>query len=239
MTTHTHLLAALVAAHLMGDFVLQSKRAAENKTRVHVLLRHATLVAALSYLFCGAWIAWEIPAVILVTHAVIDFIKVRSKRDGVSAFAVDQLAHLVVIVVLVQRLSLGPAALYWVRRFGEDVTSALVAAAGLTVTIWVAGVVVEKVTTPFQIQLPRGGDRGFPTGGRTIGQLERTLIFVFMMTHEPGAIGFLIAAKSVLRFGELREGQRKEAEYVIIGTMWSFACGLIAALATRALLERL
>jgi hypothetical protein len=51
---------------------------------------------------------------------------------------------------------------------------------------------------------------------------------------EPGAIGFLIAAKSILRFGELR-AHRKEAEYVIIGTMWSFVCGLLVALAARAL----
>jgi hypothetical protein len=56
--------------------------------------------------------------------------------------------------------------------------------------------------------------------------------------QKPGAIGFLIAAKSILRFGELRD-HRKEAEYVIIGTMWSFACGLVVALATRAVLASL
>ena len=73
-----------------------------------------------------------------------------------------------------------------------------------------------------------------------IGQLERALILLFVLVGEPAAIGFLIAAKSVLRFGEVKEPRnRMEAEYIIIGTLASFLFGLLVAYPTRYLLSLL
>lgn len=70
--------------------------------------------------------------------------------------------------------------------------------------------------------------RGFPDGGAVIGRLERLLIFMFVMSGELGAVGFLIAAKSIFRFGKLTNQQnRLEAEYIIIGTLMSFSVGLL------------
>jgi hypothetical protein len=238
MSVQMHLAVALIAAHLVGDFALQPRRMVERKADPVVLLAHAAIVAALSYGLAGAWIAWQIPVVVFVTHALVDFIKVRSKRHGLGAFTVDQLAHLAVIVGLVRQLDLAPVALHWVGRFGDRTTAALIVVAGAIAVTKVAGVVVGMVIRPLQDQLPAtAADRGFLAGGETVGRLERLLIFVLVLSGETGAIGFLIAAKSLLRFGELRGGLRKEAEYVIIGTMWSFAAGLIVALATRALLR--
>ncbi|MEQ8846374.1 hypothetical protein [Botrimarina sp.] len=69
--------------------------------------------------------------------------------------------------------------------------------------------------------------RGFPDGGAVIGRLERSLIYLFVVGGTPTAIGFLIAAKSVFRFGELSDrANRLEAEYITIGTLMSFAVGL-------------
>ena len=57
---------------------------------------------------------------------------------------------------------------------------------------------------------------------------------------QPSGVGFLIAAKSLLRFGEVREGaNRMEAEYIIIGTLASFLFGLIIAYGTRWILSLL
>lgn len=78
--------------------------------------------------------------------------------------------------------------------------------------------------------------RGFPDGGAVIGRLERLLIYVFVMAGELSAVGFLVAAKGVFRFGELsNQDNRLEAEYIIIGTLASFATGLILSLAWREL----
>ncbi|MBD3335804.1 MAG: DUF3307 domain-containing protein [Candidatus Eisenbacteria bacterium] len=83
--------------------------------------------------------------------------------------------------------------------------------------------------------LPKG--RGFPHGGLVIGRLERALILLFVLTGNPAGIGFLFAAKSILRFGEVRDSQhRMEAEYIIIGTLMSFGYGMLLAYVTRAAL---
>ena len=80
--------------------------------------------------------------------------------------------------------------------------------------------------------------RGFENGGLVIGQLERMMIFVFVLVGQPTAIGFLIAAKSILRFGEIKDHEnRMEAEYIIIGTFMSFAYGIIISFGTKYILD--
>jgi hypothetical protein len=79
---------------------------------------------------------------------------------------------------------------------------------------------------------------GLADGGRVIGLLERGLIFTLVLVGQPAGIGFLIAAKSILRFESTSRDQRA-GEYVIIGTLASFGWALLAAYATLALLATL
>jgi hypothetical protein len=74
---------------------------------------------------------------------------------------------------------------------------------------------------------------GLRNGGAMIGRLERALIFLFLMIGEPAGIGFLIAAKSILRFEEAKK--QPLAEYVLIGTLWSFGLAIALAWATKKL----
>lgn len=62
----------LIAAQLAGDFLLQTAGMVRNKQHLPVLLGHTAVLAGLSYVLCGLWTRWEIPAVILVSHALID-----------------------------------------------------------------------------------------------------------------------------------------------------------------------
>jgi hypothetical protein len=72
---------------------------------------------------------------------------------------------------------------------------------------------------------------GLKNGGRAIGLLERGLIFLLVIVGLPEGIGFLIAAKSVLRFGAVGD-DRAFSEYVIIGTLASFAWAIAASFLT-------
>jgi hypothetical protein len=82
--------------------------------------------------------------------------------------------------------------------------------------------------------------RGFHQGGKVIGQLERNLVFICVIVGLPNAIGFLITAKSIFRFGEIKEHRyRMEAEYIIIGTMMSFSYGIITAYITKFFLNNI
>lgn len=79
--------------------------------------------------------------------------------------------------------------------------------------------------------------RDFADGGKIIGRLERLLIYLFVLSDALGAVDFLIAAKSIFRFGELsNQSNRLEAEYITIGTLMSFAVGLAIALGVQCLL---
>ncbi len=80
--------------------------------------------------------------------------------------------------------------------------------------------------------------RGLPDGGRYIGWLERTLVMLFVLSGYPQGIGFLIATKSILRFGDIKNWhQRAATEYVIIGTFLSFAWAMVIAGLTHQTLQ--
>lgn len=79
---------------------------------------------------------------------------------------------------------------------------------------------------------------GFENGGKVIGYLERLLIFVFIAMGQYAGIGFLVAAKSIFRFGEFKDSEnRMEAEYIIIGTFLSFLYAIVISMFTIWLLH--
>ena len=74
-------------------------------------------------------------------------------------------------------------------------------------------------------------DKSLQNAGNYIGILERLFIFSFILTGHFEAIGFLLAAKSIFRFGDLKEAKdRKLTEYVLIGTLLSFGIALLIGL---------
>ncbi len=74
--------------------------------------------------------------------------------------------------------------------------------------------------------------------GALIGHAERSMVFLFLvLSGRPDAIAFILTAKSLLRFGSRRE--RAETEYVIVGTLVSFAWAVAVSYGTMALLSAL
>ena len=75
-------------------------------------------------------------------------------------------------------------------------------------------------------------------GGKLIGYLERYLIIIFILFQQWECIGFLIAAKTLLRFKEAKAG-RKRAEYVLLGTLLSVFIAILCGVFLLASLIRL
>ncbi len=246
------LLICLITAHALGDFLLQSDSAVGEKKKILVLSRHAFALAALSYLLCGLWGDWRIPTFIFITHGAIDSVKSRRETDDLAGFLLDQAAHLAVIAALAFWTAGGLAAtsLFWVQHLGNHYLMGLTVVTGSVLTIRACGFAIVIAVKPLLEQIQAlnrecrrqnvPGRRGLENGGRIIGQWERALIFVLVLAGYPGGIGWLIAAKSIFRFGELKDPeQRMEAEYIIIGTLMSFVLGAILAFGTRAVLLHL
>lgn len=228
----------LVAGHLLGDFLLQTDLIAQNKKDAGVLVIHVCIVTAVSYLLSGAWLSWQVVAGVFVTHMVIDGIKTASGKDGPKAFLLDQGVHLAALTAIGAYWIPGDAVPYWQTIF-PFYTEGVLLVAGAILCIRVGGFLVGKTVAPFQEAIGNAS-ASLPNAGRLIGQLERALIYLLVLAGEPQGVGFLVAAKSILRFGEVREpGQRKEAEYIIIGTLMSFGWALLIAFATKALLALL
>ena len=120
----------------------------------------------------------------------------------------------------------------------------LILTAGGFLVTYPAGALIDLFLKPFQKQLNKKFRpnslrpvTGLKEGGRIIGYLERLLIYVFILSGQFAGVGFLVAAKSIFRFGELKDSEnRKQAEYIIIGTFTSFLLAIVVSLAAQALL---
>jgi hypothetical protein len=247
MNTYTTLFIPLLTAHLVGDFVLQSSSDVKYKNRWRVLFKHTGMIALLSYIMIGIGRAWTIGLVILISHALLDGIKTRYRRQGLLSFALDQLAHLAVIWMIAavsMMADLMPVPSIWATALGRPYYLSCVVLSGAVISVRAGSILIGFAVQPLLRQLKEAGsiyakepdevsnlmERGFVDGGRIIGQLERALIYLFVLVGQPTAIGFLIAAKSVFRFGELsNRANRMEAEYILIGTLYSFLFGILVA----------
>lgn len=73
--------------------------------------------------------------------------------------------------------------------------------------------------------------------GAPIGYLERTLILTFVLLGQWEAVGFLLTAKSILRFTEIHNAEARQiSEYVLLGTLMSFALSIGIGLLTSRLI---
>jgi len=95
-----------------------------------------------------------------------------------------------------------------------------------------AGVLIGLLTKKWRKEIEAASkDTSLDHAGKWIGVLERLLILTFIYTGQFSSIGFLIAAKSVLRFsGTSNPTHRKQSEYVLIGTLMSFVAAIWTAL---------
>ncbi len=258
------LMVALGSAHVVADYLLQNETIAVNKHRLPVLTVHALGAGAAAYMACGLWRLWWIFALTALSHGLLDWAKLRTTRPRLKSFLLDQAAHLTVVVCLaLAAAEAASSTSVWPQL--SDVgrhylLRSLVLAAGILMAGKVGGIVIglwvyphlvwmkrqtrrirrhgsgsEEMTTSGQ-PLTDDDSRGLPQAGRIIGQMERLLIFMMVFSGEPGGIGFLVAAKSIFRFGELRDpSNRMEAEYILIGTLMSFVYGIAVAYGTKVL----
>ncbi len=224
--------AALLLAHAVADFLLQTSGMVATKRSPRTLLLHFAIVLVTAQAALGRVDAWE-PLALAAVHIAIDTVKAYALPNRLASFLADQGAHLLTLAA-VALLSPGLfaggawAAFPWLPGL-------MAAAAGLILATAAGGHAVALLVSPWDRSvLPEG----LPNGGRLIGLLERGIIFLLILVGQPAGIGFLIAAKSVLRF-ETTSKDTRAGEYVIIGTLASFGWAMVAGYATMTLIDLL
>src|SRR5690606_24248779 len=149
----------------------------------------------------------------------------QNEKNKQTWFFVDQLLHLIVIIAV------------W--AFISQITAIEISAsflAGATAFIFLsrpASFVIYQALSHWSGEMAEEGqnEKALPKAGSYIGMLERALVFGFILIGQWGAIGFLMAAKSIFRFGDLtRAKDRKLTEYILIGTFLSFGMAILAGI---------
>jgi hypothetical protein len=235
-------------AHLLTDFIFQTDASVRAKRKVFVLATHGLIAGILSYLFIGVLPGWEFPLGVAITHGLLDAWKLRSQKGTrLRKFVLDQLGHILTLGLFswaaVFKYGENPG--LWIKLFEWPYLLILAVISGSIISIYVVSFLVElsfealgidKVpgsSAVAELEGTQNGDVGIAEGGRIIGYLERGLITLFILAGYPAGIGFLIAAKSVFRFGELTDTSRRwQAEYIIIGTLLSILLGTTFAYLT-------
>lgn len=225
------ILIKLLLAHLCGDFFLQPNSWVVEKEKKKLkslkLYWHVLIHILLVFLVFRSFEVWKMALVIGITHFIIDSIKLIYQREKTKSiwFFIDQFLHLLVILAC------------WINYTQPDFSVLFL----YEQKLWILGIGVLILTSPTSIfikmiivkWIPKsdGKINSLQDAGRFIGILERLLIFLFVCAGHFEAVGFLLAAKSIFRFGDLKEAHDiKLTEYVLIGTLLSFGFALLVSM---------
>lgn len=232
------ILIKLLCAHLCSDFILQTDCINNGKRKSGIkglgyLLLHSVIHACMAYVLVADWSCWLIPLVIFVSHFIIDLIKCKYCKESLSIFLADQFLHIVIIGVL------------WFSLYGDGSVFSYIEN-HCSVKKWLSIMAYILMLRPSSIFLGlflnkwtpvSSNTQSLPNAGQWIGYIERIMILTFVLVGSFEGVGFLLAAKSVFRFGELNKAKEiRTTEYVLIGTFSSFTIAILTGIVIKYLI---
>ncbi len=221
-------------AHIMADYLFQPHHWSVKKSR-KVLTKyhfyHGLIVFIFSWLLSLDPGFWKAALVLTTAHLLLDIIKSYAqtslKQRKNDYFFSDQLIHLVIIIIVAWSYHY-----FYGIQFLVDVSIRTIA----VVTAFVfclkpANILIKHIFIAFSIESPEEmesngngsvEEKSMPMAGKVIGVVERILVLTLILVGQFSAVGFLIAAKSILRFNEYRKN-----EYILVGTLLSFGIAIV------------
>jgi hypothetical protein len=235
------ILIKLIIAHFIGDFLLQPRSWVEDKenrkAKSGKLYLHILIHGLLALLILWDLNYWLLALLLMLSHGIIDILKLYTQKEGNKSkwFLIDQVIHIISILglwVLFVKPEINFASWY------ENINFWVYSVALLFITI-VSGIGMREIMSNWSKALNDKEDESLKNAGKYIGILERLFVFIFVVTGNWEAIGFLLAAKSVFRFGDLKESKdRKLTEYILIGTLLSFGIAIATGMVVLKLIEK-
>jgi hypothetical protein len=225
----------LLLAHLIGDFILQpTSWVLDKENKLHrspYLYLHVLLHGILAFVIIGNTDFFGYAVALALLHGFIDYLKLRFQKNKTKRnwFIIDQLLHLAVLIAISLTYNNQKVDFSFMDNPFWIMITALVLLTKPT------SIIIKNVIS---IWTPESkddkDDDSLQNAGNYIGILERLFVFYFVITGHYEAIGFLLAAKSIFRFGDLKEAKdRKLTEYVLIGTLLSFGIAFLVGLLTN------
>ena len=248
----------LMMGHVLGDFYFQTNKLAEKKktsfgyTIWHCFV-YCIVMFAVLVITTGKLVECILPTLLIgALHLLVDGVKygvqkcVRSNKYELSIFIVDQIIHFGVLFAIscLYTINYNVA---WVPGISEKLLISMQKApvvicafllCGKPVAIIVSLVfglipkTIEKANFE-SVKIIDGSNKENVRIGSWIGILEREIILMLGLLGQYGAIGFVIAAKSLARHSQLNEPAF--AEKYLIGTLLSTFMALLCIMMCKVL----
>ena len=221
----------IVLVHILGDFVLQPQtwvKAKEDKKikapqlYYHIGIHALLLLLILQFNLKDYWLG---VLTIIFSHYSIDLLKIyfQKKNTKRTWFIIDQFLHISILIMVANFYHSFAIPIYTI--FNSQNVLFVISLLGIT---HISSVIIKLIITQWNPENKEDNDDSLAKAGRYIGILERLFVFIFVITNHWEAIGFLLAAKSVFRFGDLTSSKdRKLTEYILIGTLLSFGFAIV------------
>lgn len=243
-------LGLLIIAHVIADFYLQTAGSLKSKASrqfgiaavAHV--RHAashTILTGIALYLAAGFQPYLVGVSLLVgaSHLIIDFCKsyIPKCRGSLWCFCIDQLLHLAVLLSVWAYIFVDFSAVdAQAFRALIDLNLVTLVAAYLLI-LQPTSIVIRFILKPWSTLKGSENNQAesveeLDKAGSLIGILERIIILTLILIDQFTAIGFVLAAKSILRFKE-----EHKHEYVLLGTITSLAIVLVIGLGARFILS--
>ena len=239
------ILLAQFIGHIIADFFTQSEHISRQKQEKgprswHIYI-HAFIVlaASLAMTFTYGFIVYALG--ITIIHFAIDVLKSvierrlkrrKGNRDGsysnLYLFFIDQVLHIATIY--------GVVAIFWTKNHSMPTyldiftTHQLLILTGFLLCVKPSNVIIRICLSSLNLYDQEDNKNDLERAGRWIGTIERIMAVILVMLQQYTAIGFIITAKSVLRYNDSKIGK---AEYVLIGTLLSFSIALVIGIGIK------
>jgi hypothetical protein len=239
----------------------------EKKIKSKKLLIHVCLTTLFAYAFSGYYLNWIIPLTIFTTHYALDLIKSYLKDNFAYFLIDQSLHVLVIVLLYLgienKWINIGDylTQLAFHDNFWLISTAYLFVSWPLGIIIgkgtqkWRNQIAIEQekaqisrllknsligniseTEKPTEVFKDEQG-LGLASAGKWIGICERILILTFILLQQYTAIGFLMTAKSILRFSEKESNTQLKTEYILVGSLVSFTSSVLIGILTKYALQ--
>ncbi|MDP8202079.1 MAG: DUF3307 domain-containing protein [Candidatus Tenebribacter burtonii] len=223
----------LFLAHVITDFILQAKKMAIGKLVFKNNLLHCLILFIISSVFLMNQLTIKLILMLItisILHGFIDYGKafVEKKAGGKwnwLLFSGDQVLHILFIFIILGLFY--PLIIQsYLSKFVVIVNSTNIFKTALFFIIisfggsYFTASVCKGFNPNKEDKKSKEEKNSLDKAGRYIGILERIIIVASILIGRYEIIGFLIAAKSIIRHPEQKD--KAFAEYFLIGTFTSF-----------------
>lgn len=229
----------LLIAHFLGDFTFQpnkwikkkNKNGIQSKYLYYHILVHLTLLVFFFINEISTYFAGILS--IVIAHFLIDVAKIYAcKKEMLSEFKLfiaDQFLHILTLLLVGNYYF--SIELNWQDLVSEKIFLFLFAT---ILIISVTPIVIKMFFQHWKNDMNFDSKESLKNAGLYIGIIERLFIVVFININFYEGIGYLLAAKSIFRFGDLTNSKDKKlTEYILLGTLLSFIIAIVIGLSLK------